>query len=356
MSNIKEHHLRLEKGDVGRYVILPGDPKRCAKIAAHFDDAKLVADFREYVTYTGYLDGVKVSVTSTGIGGPSASIALEELVHVGADTFIRVGTSGGMALQAKGGERWAWYNSTGEVNWYDDNTIALRKRLNKKMGKTLLLEIESAVGSGAAAAGKYGTLGLFAKLRADALNFTGYISTETELESITEYWDSLGYKNKEFVMHCDRQQYRAMEILAGALPLTKGVQIKVELQNSMENMSRFGFTSLIKDGYTIHFSKWGLTDGNSPLGKTRISDSMPKGIIMPMGTVKTMINGTERNVPYIFKVYQDLAGMGKNSAGMVRTFMSGGFNGDGDCEYSKITKSTTVGIAVPCPESITLIL
>jgi uridine phosphorylase len=104
MSNVKEHHLQLVKGDVGRYVILPGDPKRCAKIAAHFDDAKLVADFREYVTYTGYLDGVKVSVTSTGIGGPSASIALEELVHVGADTFIRVGTSGGMALQAKGGD------------------------------------------------------------------------------------------------------------------------------------------------------------------------------------------------------------------------------------------------------------
>jgi len=99
-----EHHIQLKKGDVGRYVILPGDPKRCKKIAEHFDNAKLMADNREYITYTGYLDGEKVSVTSTGIGGPSASIAMEELVHIGADTFIRVGTSGGMALDVKGGD------------------------------------------------------------------------------------------------------------------------------------------------------------------------------------------------------------------------------------------------------------
>ena len=69
-----------------------------------FDDAKLIADSREYVTYTGYLDGVKVSVTSTGIGGPSASIALEELVRVGADTFLRVGTCGGMQTDIMGGD------------------------------------------------------------------------------------------------------------------------------------------------------------------------------------------------------------------------------------------------------------
>ena len=100
----REYHIQLKKGDVGRYVILPGDPKRCKKIAAFFDDAKEIADNREYVTYTGYLDGEKVSVTSTGIGGPSAAIAIEELVHVGADTFIRVGTSGGMELDVKGGD------------------------------------------------------------------------------------------------------------------------------------------------------------------------------------------------------------------------------------------------------------
>ncbi|MGF7144141.1 uridine phosphorylase [Anaerotaenia torta] len=100
----KQYHVQLGPEDVGKYVILPGDPKRCEKIAVHFKDAKLIADSREYITYTGYLDGVKVSVTSTGIGGPSASIALEELVRCGADTFIRVGTCGGMQENIMGGD------------------------------------------------------------------------------------------------------------------------------------------------------------------------------------------------------------------------------------------------------------
>ena len=99
-----QYHIGLKEGDVGEYVILPGDPKRCEKIAKYFDDAKLVADRREYTTYTGYLNGVKVSVTSTGIGGPSASIAMEELVKVGAKYFIRVGTCGGMDLDVKSGD------------------------------------------------------------------------------------------------------------------------------------------------------------------------------------------------------------------------------------------------------------
>ena len=100
----KEYHIGVGKGDVGEYVILPGDPKRCAKIAAFFDDARLVGDSREYTTYTGYLDGTKVSVTSTGIGGPSASIAMEELYKCGAKTFIRVGTCGGMDIDVMGGD------------------------------------------------------------------------------------------------------------------------------------------------------------------------------------------------------------------------------------------------------------
>ena len=100
----KQYHIQVGEGDIGKCVILPGDPKRCAKIAKYFDDAKLMADSREYVTYTGYLDGVKVSVTSTGIGGPSASIAMEELVKAGADTFVRVGTCGGMQLDVKSGD------------------------------------------------------------------------------------------------------------------------------------------------------------------------------------------------------------------------------------------------------------
>lgn len=88
--------MQILPGDVGGYVILPGDPGRCEQIARHFDSARLVAANREYTTYTGLLGGQAVSVVSTGIGGPSAAIALEELVHCGAHTFIRVGTSGGM--------------------------------------------------------------------------------------------------------------------------------------------------------------------------------------------------------------------------------------------------------------------
>ena len=100
----RQYHIQVAKGEVGRYVIMPGDPKRCEKIAKHLENAKLVADNREFVTYTGYLDGEMVSVTSTGIGGPSASIALEELVNCGANTFIRVGTCGGMDINVKGGD------------------------------------------------------------------------------------------------------------------------------------------------------------------------------------------------------------------------------------------------------------
>ena len=100
----KQYHTGVGPGDIGRYVIMPGDPKRCEKIAAHFENPKLIADVREYVTYTGTLDGVKVSVTSTGIGGPSAAIAIEELSKSGADTFLRVGTCGGMQLDVEGGD------------------------------------------------------------------------------------------------------------------------------------------------------------------------------------------------------------------------------------------------------------
>lgn len=95
MDNQKKmYHVQLKKGDVGRYVFLPGDPGRVEWIASFFDEAHLVAENREYKTYTGTIGGVPVSVTSTGIGGPSASIAVEELIRCGADTFIRIGTAG----------------------------------------------------------------------------------------------------------------------------------------------------------------------------------------------------------------------------------------------------------------------
>lgn len=92
----KQYHIDIAPGDVGRYVLLPGDPGRCEAIARHFDGARHVAQHREYNTYTGSLDGIPVSVVSTGIGGPSTAIAVEELARCGADTFIRVGTCGGM--------------------------------------------------------------------------------------------------------------------------------------------------------------------------------------------------------------------------------------------------------------------
>ena len=98
------YHIHMKKGDVGRYVFLPGDPGRCEKIASYFDDPELIAYNREYKTYTGTLLGEKVSVTSTGIGCPSTAIAVEELIKIGADTFIRVGTSGGMQPHLKAGD------------------------------------------------------------------------------------------------------------------------------------------------------------------------------------------------------------------------------------------------------------
>ena len=99
-----QFHLHCAPGDVGGYCILPGDPGRCKAIAAHFDNAVHVQTNREYVTYTGTLLGEKVSVVSTGIGGPSASIAMEELVALGAHTFVRVGTCGGIKLDVQSGD------------------------------------------------------------------------------------------------------------------------------------------------------------------------------------------------------------------------------------------------------------
>ncbi len=97
-------HLKIKDGDVGRYVILPGDPGRVPLIAEYLDGAKQIASNREYNIYAGELCGKRVSVCSTGIGGPSAAIAVEELIESGADTFIRVGTSGGINLKVMGGD------------------------------------------------------------------------------------------------------------------------------------------------------------------------------------------------------------------------------------------------------------
>ena len=94
MSEIQKH-IRCRKGDVGRYVLIPGDPGRARRIAERLESVKQIASNREFVVFTGKLDGITVSVCSTGIGGPSASIAVEELSRIGATYFIRVGSAGG---------------------------------------------------------------------------------------------------------------------------------------------------------------------------------------------------------------------------------------------------------------------
>ena len=100
----KQFHIKCASGDVGRYVIMPGDPGRCERIASYFDDPVHVGQNREFNIYTGTLLGEKVSVCSSGIGGPSAAIALEELHNIGADTFIRVGTCGGIDINVRSGD------------------------------------------------------------------------------------------------------------------------------------------------------------------------------------------------------------------------------------------------------------
>ena len=99
-----QFHIRCKEGDVGKYCFLPGDPGRCEAIASYFDNPVHIGMNREYNIYTGTLLGEKVSVCSTGIGGPSAAIAMEELAAIGTDTFIRVGTTGGIALDVLPGD------------------------------------------------------------------------------------------------------------------------------------------------------------------------------------------------------------------------------------------------------------
>ena len=100
----KQYHINCVEGDVGGYVLLPGDPGRCEAIAQYFDNPVHIGMNREYNIYTGTLLGEKVTVCSTGIGGPSAAIAMEELVKLGAHTFIRVGTCGGIDLDVMPGD------------------------------------------------------------------------------------------------------------------------------------------------------------------------------------------------------------------------------------------------------------
>ena len=100
----KQYHIALAPGQVGEYAILPGDPGRVEEIACRLGDPVFVAEKREYKTFAGNLAGKRVCVTSTGIGGASAAIAIEELIKCGVHTFIRVGTCGGMQLNVLPGD------------------------------------------------------------------------------------------------------------------------------------------------------------------------------------------------------------------------------------------------------------
>lgn len=97
------YHIQLNEKDVGKVAILPGDPDRVQLIAKRFEDARLVSSHREYTTYGGYLDGKYIIAMSTGIGGPTAGIAVEELARLGVKLMLRVGTCGAIDPRAKVG-------------------------------------------------------------------------------------------------------------------------------------------------------------------------------------------------------------------------------------------------------------
>jgi uridine phosphorylase len=101
---MRRYHIQLDDGEAGAYVLLPGDPGRCEAIAARLDGARHLRSNREFTTFAGTLEGVPVSVISTGIGGPSTAICVEELVSIGVRTMIRVGTCGAMQDGIRSGE------------------------------------------------------------------------------------------------------------------------------------------------------------------------------------------------------------------------------------------------------------
>lgn len=89
-----EFHIKCDAGKIARYVFVPGSHTRAKKIADHFDAPRLVSDTRGYMVYSGSVDGIPMTVSSTGMGGPTTAICIEELGHMGADTFMRVGSCG----------------------------------------------------------------------------------------------------------------------------------------------------------------------------------------------------------------------------------------------------------------------
>lgn len=114
MSKRIQPHIMCGIGDVARYVLMPGDPTRVKRIANQFDSAEKKAEYRGYVTYTGVTKGIPITSTSSGIGCPTTAIAMEELMNLGADTFIRVGTTGALVPHLDSGDIVV---ATGAVRW-----------------------------------------------------------------------------------------------------------------------------------------------------------------------------------------------------------------------------------------------
>lgn len=100
----KQYHIQLDDSHGARYAILPGDPGRVESIAKHLDGAHFLGQNREYTTWLGKLAGEPVLVMSTGMGGPSTAIGIEELYMTGVNHFLRIGTCGGMHTDVIGGD------------------------------------------------------------------------------------------------------------------------------------------------------------------------------------------------------------------------------------------------------------
>lgn len=124
-ENTLQHHIQCREGDIAKYVLLPGSPERALKIAQYLDEFHEVARHREYAIYTGKKDGIDITVSSTGMGCPSTAICVEELGKIGADTFIRVGSAGGMQEEIHSGSIVIY-----TAAWRDDGTSAIYIPLN----------------------------------------------------------------------------------------------------------------------------------------------------------------------------------------------------------------------------------
>ena len=205
----RQFHIRCVRGDVGRYVILPGDPGRVPQIAALLDKARQVAYNREYNIFTGSLLGEPVSVCSTGIGGPSAAIAMEELCAIGADTFLRCGTCGGIDLEVCAGDIVV---ASGAVRFEHTS----REYAPLEFPAVADLDLTLALREAARALGKTVHVGVVqCKDSFYGQHSPGRMPVQRELEAKWEAWKRLGVKASEM-------ESAALFVVASALRVRCG--------------------------------------------------------------------------------------------------------------------------------------